>query len=376
MTKLKIAYDAKRLFLNHTGLGNYSRTIVKNLVTNFPENEYHLFSPKIEQNEETDFFFDKKNVFIHYPRSGSSPWWRTITMSHEVNAIKPHIFHGLSHELPFGLNKDIKKLVSFHDLIWEVYPDQFPFWDRLGYKLKYRGSARRADHIISVSKSTESDLIRYYGIPQEKITVIYQACGDYFKTNSFAVDRNHLLYVGSIIPRKGLDKVIQALHEIPIEKRKALKVVGQGSGPFMEKCLNMIKALDMGPWVQILGKVPNHQLTALYDGAVALVFPSIYEGFGIPVIEAIHRACPVITSNVSSLPEAGVALTTLIDPNSVEEIRLAIEYTIDHSNLPPPPEILHKALAPFDGDFAAHKMMELYTKITATRYQTIKKNPQ
>ena len=360
---LCIAFDAKRLFLNSTGLGNYSRTLVKNFVEAYPDGAYHLFTPKAERNIETEFFFNHPGIFIHTPTEFFKSLWRSFGMSKEVNDLQPDIFHGLSHELPTGLDKSILQLVSFHDLIWEIYPKQFPLIDRWLYRIKYRNAARHAHHIVSVSKSTADDLKTFYHINEEKISVIYQACGSYFKTDQFSSDRHHFLYVGSIIERKGLDRVILALGVMPEEQRRPLVIVGSGKGSYFEYCKKLIDQSGLNPWIKFAGKVPNSELTKLYDEAIALVFPSIYEGFGIPVIEAIHRACPVITSNVSSLPEAGVALTTLVDPMEVVQISEAMANAAKNQFLPPPAKSIHEALAPFDGPYAAHKMMQLYQKL-------------
>lgn len=365
MNKLTIAFDAKRLFHNYTGLGNYSRTLVKNMVKFCPENQYHLFSKTAVQNEETSFFFEQKNVFIHTAPKGINLAWRTLGMSKEINSLNPDIFHGLSHEVPFGLNKNIVKLVSFHDLIWEIYPKQFSRTDRFFYRMKYRSSARRSSGIIAVSKSTARDLSNIYGIPPDKISIVYQACGDYFRTNTFSNYREHFLYVGSIIPRKGLDRIIEALSQMDDGTKRKLLIVGQGSGAYFQMCQNLVKDLGLQNWVSWLGKVPNSELMRLYDKAIALVFPSIYEGFGIPVIEALHRACPVITSTVSSLPEAGRILTTLVEPTDIAQIKTAM---INHVLLPPPqPEVesIHQALSIFDGKETAHALIEVYNKYTS-----------
>ena len=149
-SKLVFAFDAKRLFSNFTGLGNYSRTLLKNLAEYYPQHEYHLFTPRIVKNEETVFFLEDSRFVVHTPRV-SHPFWRGFTMSAEVNALKPTLFHGLSHEIPFGLDHHILSVVTFHDLIYELYPHQFGFWDRWMYRWKYRSSAQRADAIVSIS---------------------------------------------------------------------------------------------------------------------------------------------------------------------------------------------------------------------------------
>lgn len=329
--KLIIAFDAKRLFNNFTGLGNYSRTLVRNLQTYFPEHEYHLFTPKITKNEETAYFLDNEKFFIHTPSFNSS-LWRSVGMAADVNKLKPNIFHGLSHEIPFGIHKNIKTVLTFHDLIYEKYPEQFGLWDRWMYKLKYRSSVRRADHIIAISESTKEDLISMYEVEEDKISVIYQSCNDVFQIfdeeakldDTLANLNDYYLYVGSIIERKGLLSIVFAYAKLPDEYRKPFVVIGKGDKKYKQKVDDMIKYHGLESYFYFVNSISNERLLAVYDHSFALVFPSIYEGFGIPVIESLFRNKPVITSLISSLPEAAGPGAILVNPYDPDEICLAM----------------------------------------------------
>ncbi len=329
--KLIIAFDAKRLFNNFTGLGNYSRTLVRNLQTYFPEHEYHLFTPKITKNEETAYFLDNEKFVIHTP-SFNSPLWRSVGMAADINKLKPNIFHGLSHEIPFGIHKNIKTLLTFHDLIYEKYPEQFGLWDRWMYKWKYRSSVRRADHIIAISESTKEDLISMYEVEEDKISVIYQSCNDVFQIfdeevkldDTLANLNDYYLYVGSIIERKGLLSIVFAYAKLPDEYRKPFVVIGKGDKKYKQKVDDMIKYHGLESYFYFVNGISNERLLAVYDHSFALVFPSIYEGFGIPVIESLFRNKPVITSLISSLPEAAGPGAILVNPYDPDEICLAM----------------------------------------------------
>ena len=364
---LKIAFDAKRLFSNYTGLGNYSRTLVRNLVKFFPRHEYHLFTPVVEKNTETAFFFEQKNIHIHSPGKTNKFLWRTFLQSALINKINPDIYQGLSHEIPFGLDARIVKVVTFHDLIWELYPQQFGWFDRKSYHFRYQSSARRADHLLAISNNTKEDLINLYQIPSHKISVIYQSCGSYFQTPTFYQGpKKHFLYVGSIIPRKGLDKIIMAYALLPDGEKRGVKIVGSGKGVYFDKCKSLIEYYHLENHFTFLGGLANNDLATLYDESIALVFPSIYEGFGIPVIEAIHRGCSVITSNKSSLPEAAVAISTLVDPEDIHDITRAMRLSILHANVPAKEEI-DQALLPFSDEVTASKLMKLYLDLGARK---------
>jgi glycosyltransferase involved in cell wall biosynthesis len=364
--KLVIAYDAKRLFTNFTGLGNYSRTLLRNLQAYFPSCEFHLFTPSIVENEETAFFINHPKFAVHTP-SKTRFLWRTLGMSEEVNELKPDIFHGLSHEIPFGLHPDISTVVTFHDLIYERYPEQFGWWDRNMYKLKYRNAAKRAHHIVAISKSTRHDLMEMYHIPAKKISTVYQSCrSEFMELQCTPVDcaKGFWLYVGSAIPRKGLLQLVIAYGMIPKEARRPLVIVGSGPSEYTKQVRDMMTYYEISEQIKWIERLDNQSLCSIYDGSYALIYPSIYEGFGIPLIESLSRCRPVITSSLSSLPEAAGPGALYVDPFKPEEIASAM-VSLDNKTL-------HERLAQegrdyvleqFNGELTVRNMMEVYLNI-------------
>ena len=174
---LRIGYDAKRLFNNFTGLGNYSRTLLANLAEYYPDNAYFLYSPKIAKNDETHFFLNSALFNVQLPKRGPGAYWRSVGIKRDLLKHKIQLFHGLSHEIPLGLEKaNIRSIVTIHDLIFERFPEHYPFIDRKIYSLKFRYACRHADHIVAISENTKQDIIEFYDIPPEKISVIYQSC--------------------------------------------------------------------------------------------------------------------------------------------------------------------------------------------------------
>ncbi len=323
--KRVIAFDAKRLFLNYTGLGNYSRTLVRNLATYFPEHEYHLFTPEIKENADTAWFLESGRFAVHVP-SRPNPLWRPLFMAREINALRPDLFHGLSHEIPFGLQSSIATVVTFHDLIYLLYPAQFGFWDRWMYRFKYKSAAQRAGTILAISQSTAKDLQHWYQIKEEKIRVVYQSCQDVFQeslptTGPASIPalpaEPYFLYVGSIIPRKGLDCIVQAYAQLPPACRKPVVVVGGARGIFADKVRKLIGHYNLQDSFYFVPHVSNAGLVEIYDRSYALLYPSQYEGFGIPVIESLFRGRPVITSTISSMPEASGPGALLVEPGNV-----------------------------------------------------------
>ena len=179
---MKLAFDAKRITHNATGLGNYSRFIVNSLINSYPENSYHLYSPDKGKKHLRALIPEQENVIFHYLENeilGSlgKAWWRSCGIIGDLKKEKPALFHGLSNELPFGLSKaGIPSVVTIHDLIFIRYPQFYKTIDRNIYNFKFRKACLLADKIVAVSEMTKQDIIRIYKVPEEKIDVVYQGC--------------------------------------------------------------------------------------------------------------------------------------------------------------------------------------------------------
>ena len=333
---MNIAYDAKRLFLNFTGLGNYSRTLVQNLVKYYPEDTYQLFTPETKNHPSTTFFLNHPSVKVHTASHPFHAVWRSLDIKNDVLKSGAQIYHGLSHEIPFGIESTpLKTVVTMHDLIFRVYPEYTPLLQRKLYDIKFRYACDHADVILAISEQTKKDIIHFYGTDPQKIKVIYQTCGDAFQQTEtstelgsrYALPHEYMLYVGSVIERKNLLRIIEAMDLLPDSIRIPLVVVGEG-GSYMEKVKAKLSEKKWKNDVHFIGNVLNTDLPALYRGASLFLYPSEYEGFGIPVIEALFSQIPVITSNVSSLPEAAGPSSLLINPKSAEDIHISIEMAL------------------------------------------------
>src|SRR5688572_28278724 len=171
---MKIGYDAKRLFTNFTGLGNYSRSLVHHYHSVFPEDELFLFTPDIKADPRTEPFLQDRSLHIIQPKK-KNPFWRTFDMVKDIQQTNVDIYHGLSHELPVGMSRiNVARVVTIHDLIFKYYHEDHPWLDRKIYDWKWKHACRIANKIIAIIEQTKNDLIHYYNIEPEKITVIYQ----------------------------------------------------------------------------------------------------------------------------------------------------------------------------------------------------------
>lgn len=342
---MKIGFDAKRLYNNFTGLGNYSRTLVNDLSVNYPDDEYYLYSPKVRQCPETDVFLQNPKFHTCLHPGITSAYWRTFSIKNNLKRDGIQIYHGLSHEIPVGIQSTgIRSVVTIHDIIYKTFPDMFTAIDRTIYDRKFRYSCKHADKIIAISESTKNDIIRYFGTPAEKIEVVYQAIHPIFyqmqdatearrTVAAYSVPENFLLYVGSINSRKNLLSVVQAYNLLPRDMQIPLVIIGKG-GEYKNEVLKFAASHGLSSHLILIDNLHDAKtLQAFYQCADIFIFPSVYEGFGLPVTEALLSKTPVITSNASSLPEAGGPSSYYVSPYAIEEIARGIQTILGDSGL-------------------------------------------
>jgi glycosyltransferase involved in cell wall biosynthesis len=251
------------------------------------------------------------------------------------------LYHGLSHEIPVGINKTgIKSVVTIHDLIHERHPEQYNPIDVKIYSKKFRYACNHADRVIAISEHTKRDIIEFYQLPEEKIVVCYQSCNPAFSIQVTEEKRKRIrekynlplkffLYVGSIIERKNLLNICRAMNLLRNELDVPLVVIGNG-GKYKKLVKEYISEKGLQDKIIFLLEDPAVSLdrslqtpevfAGIYQSAIAMIYPSYFEGFGAPVLEALWSRLPVITSNVSCLPEAGGPGAYYVDPNRPEEI--------------------------------------------------------
>ena len=371
---MKIGFDAKRLYNNFTGLGNHSRTTIDILTEFYPENEYLLYTPKIKHNSVTDPYTDKDHCRTILPDGViKGGMWRTFCLAGAVRKDSVDFFHGLSNELPAGL--DIPSVVTIHDVAFKTFPDMYHATDRLTYNIKWRYACRKADRIIAISECTKQDIIRFYDVDPEKIDVVYQPVNSLFYTDhkgacpesltSHVNGMPYILYVGSINSRKNLLGAIKALELLPGDLQIPIVVIGDGR-EYKQKVLNYITEHSLQDMVIFSPEKVNLEgLRYLYRNAQMLIYPSFYEGFGLPVVEALLSGCPVVTSNVSSLPEAAGPQSLLVDPDDIQDISEKMSRILTDSTLRS--EIISHgyefAQQQFSPDVLAAKLMSIYKKL-------------
>ncbi len=328
---MKIGYEAKRIFTNFTGLGNYSRWVVQSLAAAYPNNSFYIYTPKTSENPRLNFLLNFKNIIVRTPKDKKiNFFWRSFGVVNDAKKDNIDIFHGLSHQIPFGLKrKNIKSVVTIHDLIFLRFPHYFKLIDRIIYKLKFNYACKNADSIIAISEQTKKDIVHYFGIDQQKIEVVYQGCNALFYQTITSHNLNHvkqkyqlpdvfLLCVGTIENRKNQLLILKALQFLPSN----VQVVLVGKQSKYALILNQyILENQLQNRVLFLQNVDFIDLSSIYQLAKIFVYPSLFEGFGIPIIEALNSGVPVIAATGSCLEESGGPNSIYIKPN--DEIELA-----------------------------------------------------
>ncbi|MGK2862981.1 MAG: glycosyltransferase family 4 protein [Chitinophagaceae bacterium] len=338
---MNIGFDAKRAFHNNTGLGHYSRTLIRLLADYYPEHQYFLFNTKRSSRYKLVGNNLHEITPSGFPDSLLTAAWRTSWIKKDLERNHIDVYHGLSHEVPMGIKKTgIKSVVTIHDLIPERYPEQYNPIDVKIYRKKFLYACREADKIIAISDQTRRDIMEFYGIPGEKIEICYQSCSPVFSEMVDAQEKKRIskkydlppeffLSVGSVVERKNLLNVCKAFFLLRHELDIPLVVIGDG-GKYKQQVKDFILQHDLENKIIFLseqkkaktdpGFLNTADLAVIYQLAIAMLYPSFFEGFGAPVLEALWSRLPVITSNVSCLPEVAGPGAFYVDPNSATEI--------------------------------------------------------
>lgn len=314
---MRIAFDAKRYFNNRTGLGNYSRSIVHTLAKRFPEHEFVLI-----HTENTPPLLDLPNLKT-MAFEGKGSLWRVFGMAKDLKKAGITHYHGLSNEIPRGLKKlGIKSVVTLHDAIFMRYPEYYPFFDRIIYKNKTRYAVNNADGVVSTSRATAADLHKYFGLDLQKNRVIYQPINPAFYADFVKTDTNqkpYYIYVSSFTKRKNHGALIQAFARIQKLTDWNLLLVGSGNET-LQNIQQFIAHEKLNDRVQILQNASDAMVVEKMQQASGFVYPSLFEGFGIPLAEAAACKLPIAVADIAVFKELAEDAAVYFHPNKYEEM--------------------------------------------------------
>ena len=337
---MKISYDAKRAFQNNRGLGNYSRNLLDGMIRFYPENKLTLYGVSPQNNFASEWIKRIENkLTIEQPVNSCKlyqAYWRSFGINNNIKNNTPDIFHGLGQELPRGKKiENVKYIVTIHDLLIYRIKDLFNPIDRKIYEIKIKSACKKADLILAISKQTKSDIINYLNVPEEKIVIGYQSCSSRFYDDidvskkisvkeKYNLPDKYLLYVGALIKHKNVKLIIEAISILHEDSKIPLVIVGNGES-YKKELLKQISLLNLTKRVLFLDYVPDIDISTIYQLATIFVWPSFFEGFGIPILEAMFSNTPVITSKGGCFSEVGGNAAKYINPNDKEELAYTIE---------------------------------------------------
>jgi glycosyltransferase involved in cell wall biosynthesis len=372
---MRIGFDAKRALNNTTGLGNYARWLLNALQAQYPQHEYFLYSPKAKSELEARFIGAHQLILPETLKAKLWPaYWRSVNLSDEWHHQKLSLFHGLSNEIPLHSHRQkTPTVVTIHDLIFLKHQAQYSFFDRQLYTLKTDYACRYAAKIIAISEETKQDIIDFYKVPEHKIEVIYPAVDASFAVQSpsvvsqvkqhYALPQKYILNVGSFFARKNQHTLIEAFSMIKDNVEEDLVLVGKSGNTLLE-LQKIIYDQKLTERVKILTSVSNEDLPAVYSGASLLAYPSLYEGFGMPVLEAQQCGVPVVATHSGAIAEVAGPHSLVIPPTSAEEIAEKMLMVLTNSSLQ---EKMRAEGLAFSANFSLQKMaaktMLLYQSI-------------
>ena len=376
-SNMRIAIDLSPAIHQKAGLGRYARTLAEHLVAEDRANEYAAFA---YGNFRADALPPALRALprLNIPLD-ARPWRMGIWLAHALNApldrAFPHVdlFHATEHLLPRF--KKIKTVFTLHDLIFQFFPEYHLPLNRWFLVNAMPHFLRRADAIIAVSECTKRDAITTYQLPPEKITVIHEGVNPALKPETeankiakvrskYAHNEPFLFFVSTIEPRKNVIALVDSLRVLRARGYSQRLLIAGRKGWLYQATFKHVKKTGMESVVDFLDYVPDEDLPALFAACDAFVFPSLYEGFGLPPLEAMACGAPVVASNTSALPEILGDAALLVNPREVGAIADAIERVITNRALRD--ELRAKGIAQaakFSWERAARETLNVYERV-------------
>ena len=335
--KTKIAVNTRLLLKNKLeGIGWFTYESFKRIVKAHPEVEFHF----IFDRPWSDEFIFSDNVIPHkiFPPA-RHPFliysWYEYSIPYLLNKIKPDVFVSPDAFMSLRLKDNIKKLTVIHDINFEHHPEQLP-WLYAKMYLNYTPEiVSVSDRIVTVSNFSKQDIINHYNVPDEKIDVVYNGANPTFHSidnedkelvkQKYSQGKDYFVYVGALNPRKNLQRMFTAFDNFKEQTKSDIKYVVVGEKMYWsEDIKNSYNAMKHKDDVIFLGRLEPEELNDVVGSAIALTYASTFEGFGIPIVEAFYAETPVITSNVTSLPEVAGDAALLVDPFNIDSITEAM----------------------------------------------------
>jgi alpha-1,3-rhamnosyl/mannosyltransferase len=337
---MKVFVDLRTATDHFPGIGRYAVNLIRALEAQMGDwGQLHLVANSLRSSRWNLASFDHKDgnlLQVGAPPFSIRQQW---VIPQLLKKQKADLYHSLYYIMPFF--GGVPTVLTIYDLIPLIFPHYFPVHIRLIYRLANYWALVRSRHIISISRSTARDLIEHYSIPEKRITTIHLAADDSFYPREkneiesvikhLNLPKNYILYVGSNKPHKNLMRLIKAWEKLPVPK-PALVIAGYWDSRYPD-AKDYVKLKHHQKSVYFVGPVADVELPALYSGAILFVYPSTYEGFGLPVLEAMACGTAVVTTNISSLQEVAGDAAILVDPSNTDDLSAAMRSLLEDAEL-------------------------------------------
>lgn len=371
-----IGIDASRAFISQkTGTENYSYNLICALARIDDKNRWRLY---VKNHKDSNFARLPNNfqfVPIPLPR-----FWTQLGLARECLLHPPQILFIPAHTLPLIRRPNLKTVVTIHDLGAEFLPGYHTFPQKLYLNFSTKYAVKNAQGLIAVSESTKKDLIEKFGADSRKVFVVHEGIdqkrfkvkGERGKVEKilakYKIKKPYILFVGTLQPRKNLERLIEALAKLggrgKVEEGDLNLVIVGKKGWMYDQILAAPKKFGVGDKVKFLNYIPDSNLPIIYSQAEVFVLPSLVEGFGLPVLEAMAAQIPVIVSNKGSLPEVAGEAALYFNPENVDEIAKTLTKVLFNSKLRSQMiEKGRKRLAKFSWERAARKTLKVFERV-------------
>jgi len=335
---MKIGIDAREFVSGQmTGIGRYLWHFLQYATTSNYPHEYVLFC-----NHETKIPFDLSKLKTVIIREKITPIWDQILLPLNIAREKIDVFLTPYFKAPFFLPSNVVLIIN--DLIPLFFPEEHRLFKRIYFRFMCGRSARRAKRIITISENSRDDIVKFLRLPADKIRIVHLGVEERFRSpdirieetrRKYALPQKFILYVGNLSPHKNVQGLIKSYAVLPVNLRKQYKLVlvAPKSGKYFSYIEKVIREMELAQDVLFTGYIEDKDLPAVYHMSSLFAFPPLYEGFGLPPLEAMACGCPVVSSNTSSMPEVLGDAALFFNPYNVEEMSLAIKKMLKDENL-------------------------------------------
>lgn len=332
---MKIAVNTRLLLKGRLeGIGRFSYEVLSRMVKNHPEHEFYFL---FDRPWDKEFVFAPNVIPVSVFPQARHPflfiWWFEFSLPRFFRKIKPDVF--LSPDGYASIRTNIPTVDVIHDINFEHFPEHVPMLARHHYRYYFPRYARKSTQIITVSEFTKQDVVQKYKVNPDKIDVAWNGVSSMFTPccteeivetrKKYSSGQPYFLYVGSLHPRKNLRNLMKAFEIFKKQQPFTYKLVIAGQAYWgNEEMEKIYKSLNCKEDIVFTGRIDNETLRQLYGSAYALTYVSLFEGFGLPIVEAMNCDVPVICSNTTSMPEVGGDAVILVDPESPDSIAKAM----------------------------------------------------